>query len=133
MSHLEASPKVTPPASEFQLQGPQRALMVSADGYALRVLMPEEVRAESRWPMAIEVWDPMGRPVALPSLVVLFADESSASEGVSVPSGATLGRYELFRQFKKSGAYSMQVLTEDAEVALRVHFDVGEAARPPNS
>jgi hypothetical protein len=83
--------------------------------------------------MAIEVWDRAGRPVALPSLQIRFTDESGLTQGVTVPAGATRGRYELSRRFEIAGAYSMQVLTEDAEVALRVHFDVSDAASPPNS
>lgn len=115
------------------LQGSRRALMVSADGYALRVLVPEKLRAGSEQPMAIEVWDRSGRALALPSLVVLFADQDGQAEGVTIPAGETTGHYEVSRQFASPGSYSMQVLTEDAEVALRVHFDVMEAASPPNS
>jgi serine/threonine-protein kinase len=114
-------------------QGSQRALMVSADGYSLRVLVPEKLRAGSEQPMAIEVWDRHGRALSLPSLVILFADRDGQAEGVTVPAGDTTGRYEVSRQFASPGSYSMQVLTEDAEVALRVHFDVLEAASPPNS
>jgi serine/threonine protein kinase len=112
------------------LQGPKRALMVSAQGYALRVLLPEDLRAERDQTMAIEVWDPAGRPLALPALVVLFADGSGEEQGVNVPSSATRGRYELTRRFEHKGQYSMQVLTEDADVALRVHFEVRQAASP---
>ncbi len=115
------------------LRGPQKALMVAANGYALRVLVPETLRAHEDQPMAIEVWDPAGRPVALPSLVVRFADDKGNTEGVTVPAGNTLGRYLVRRRFSESGAYSMEVLTADAEVELRVHFDVDEAGGQPNS
>jgi hypothetical protein len=113
------------------LEGPQRALMVSANGYALRVLVPLELVAQEPQPMTIEVWDPAGRPVSLPTLVVRFADEDGQAEGVTVPAGSTKGRYEVSRQFGDAGDYSMEVLTE--EVALRVHFEVGEVADAPNS
>jgi serine/threonine-protein kinase len=127
------SPSIEDESHSHALRGPQRALMVSSDGYALRVLMPAELRAGSEQPMAIEVWDRNGRALTLPSLVVLFADESGQAKGVTVPAGSTRGRYEVARKFAGPGSYSMQILTEDAEVALRVHFDVLEAASLPNS
>lgn len=126
-------PVPEPEASPPSLQGPQRALMVSAEGYALRVLMPEALHAESEQAMAIEVWDPMGRPLALPSLVVVFSDGAGQEQGVTVPTTKTRGRYELSRRFAHKGEHSMQVLTEDSAVALRVHFDVLEAPSVPNS
>lgn len=113
--------------------GPKRALMVAADGYALRVLMPEEVHAEREEHMVVEIWGPDGSTFEAAALVLVFVDASGMEQGVSVRQSATPGRYVFARRFAQPGSYSMRILPDLENVDLSVRFDVVQAAPYPNS
>ncbi len=109
---------------------PQRALLVSSSGYALRVLMPESVEANAKYALAVELWDSRGEPVRSDALVLVFTDAEGQEQGVSVPSGAIPGRYEVGRSFEREGTHAVEVLPDRAGVSLKVHFEVGPEATP---
>ncbi|MCP4449001.1 MAG: serine/threonine protein kinase [Myxococcales bacterium] len=123
---------VAAPGHEAIPSAPQRALLVAADGYSLRVLVPDYLGANACHSLAVELWDRHGEPVRSHALVLVFTDASGQEQGVSVPAGETPGRYEIDRSFESQGKHAMQVLPERSGVTLRVHFDV-EAEMPPNT
>lgn len=112
------------------VMGPRRAMMVSADGYSLRVLLPEEMMVDQSESVTIDLWGPDGQAIELPALVVVFTDADAERHGVSALPGTQPGRYQLSREFSITGQHSMQVLPEGGEVSLQVHFEVQQE---PNS
>ncbi len=115
---------------EIQPVGPRRAMMLSSGGYALRVLVPTQLTVHTDEQIAIELWDPKGRPVDLPAMAVVFTDAKGVEHGVSARSGTQMGRYEIRRRFEQMGAHSMQIFPEGVDATLRLHFEVESA---PNS
>lgn len=115
------------------LEGPQRALMVAAEGYALRVLMPEELHAEREQRMAVEIWAPDGSPLDAETLVLVFVAADGSERGVSVPQSKTPGRYLFHQRFAEKGHYAMRILPQRTDVDLIVEFEVAAADSDPNS
>ncbi len=129
-SQVRAEALSLAPAPAVRVVGAQRAMMVSTDGYALRVLLPETLIVSKSESMTIDLWGPDGQAIELPALVVVFTDADSTRHGVSAVPGAQPGRYQLEREFSLTGKHAMQVLPEGGDVSLKVHFEVQQE---PNS
>jgi serine/threonine protein kinase len=124
------SPSQPPGASEPARQ----AVMLSEDGYAVRALLPEPIRAGRPVELLFDVWDRGGAPLVAPAIPIELA---SAGSPVPARAGADRalaarpdpdlpGRYRLVASFPLAGEAAALIELADGG-SIHVHFEVAPA------
>jgi serine/threonine-protein kinase len=103
---------------------PMRAIVVSANGYSMRVLLPERVIAGIDYELTFEVWDPEGEPLAVPDLIVTVDRPDGESHGMAARATLDAGRYTVQRKWDHGGRHILRVFPPTGAGAIDVFFDV---------
>ncbi len=100
----------------------ERVITLGEGGWAVRVLLPSTVVAGTDVDMAVEAWDPAGKPIDSHELRLVVDEPNGLERAMIIPAVEQVGRFQLRRRFASPGRYKLTIYPAAGKTKVVVWF-----------